>query len=260
MALQDIFVITPGTKKIILVMLCLSLLGLGGAYLYYRDLNRREDPRVVEAKLEFKRYNDLVKENQYGLALNVLEHIESIYLRTPGYEDSFEMGVVYNNKGSIYLIELETKYLTKAGEEDAQAALALLSNAKKWIEKSIEVYQTWLGKMGTLNREEIRQIILPYFDRKDSRFNGYDVDKIIEKRIDDVIQAQKETPRRLSVSYTNLGVIARYGNQPEEAKRLYEKAIALWEDNFTAENNLRVLHGQPIKKRNIIDQLFPKDR
>ena len=72
--------------------------------------------------------------------------------------------------------------------------------------------------------------------------------------------ALKETDRRLSVCYTNLGVIERTRGNYQEAIMNYEKALNLWDRNLEAENNLNRLLGRPIKKRNLLQKLFPPDR
>ena len=85
-------------------------------------------------------------------------------------------------------------------------------------------------------------------------------DKLLKKRVSLIVDAQLETPRRLSVSLTNLGMISRYLGNLEEAKAHYEKAIELWDRNYTAQDNLAVLLNQPVQKRSMISRLFPPER
>ncbi len=136
----------------------------------------------------------------------------------------------------------------------------LLSLAKENSFKSIEVYENWLRNMGDMNIKEIRLKIKPYFKEEDRTFESRNLNNIIKKRIDEIKLAQKETKRRLSVSYTNLGIIQRHEYKQNDAIRSYVKAIDLWNDNFIARNNLSVLLGKPIKKRSLIEKLIPKDR
>jgi tetratricopeptide (TPR) repeat protein len=82
----------------------------------------------------------------------------------------------------------------------------------------------------------------------------------LEKRVEEIIVAQHETKRRLSVSYTNLGIIHRHRGEFEEASEYYQKAFTLWEDNLTARNNLNILLGRPVEKRNFLEKLFPPDK
>ena len=87
----------------------------------------------------------------------------------------------------------------------------------------------------------------------------YYTEKSIEQ-YQKITPQKTETLRRLSVSYTNLGVISRYENNRQNAKLYYEKAVRLWADNDTAVNNLNVLLGKPIQKRSVLKKLFPKDK
>ena len=70
----------------------------------------------------------------------------------------------------------------------------------------------------------------------------------------------KETPRRLSVSYTNLGIMYRFREDYENAALSYKKAMDLWEDNLSAENNLNILLGRPLKKRSLLRKIFPEPK
>ena len=82
--------------------------------------------------------------------------------------------------------------------------------------------------------------------------------RYLDTRVEEIQDAEKETPRRLSVSYTNLGIVYRYRKDYESAAACYRKAMDLWEDNLTAENNLNLLRGRPRKKRNFLRKLFPE--
>ena len=84
--------------------------------------------------------------------------------------------------------------------------------------------------------------------------------KFLKNRVAELKNAQEETKRRLSVSYTNLGLVKRHQLKYDSAAFYYKKAIDLWDRNLTAENNLNILLNNPIKKRNIIQKLFPPER
>ncbi len=132
--------------------------------------------------------------------------------------------------------------------------------AKKNLDSSIVIYNTWLEKYGALPEEELFNYVRPFFPENDKAFKGRSYKKILQKRVDDLILAQKETPRRLSVCYTNLGIVLRHQYKQNEAVDNYIKAIKLWKDNFTARNNFNVLMGKPPRDRSIINQLFPPDK
>ncbi|MFN2313767.1 MAG: tetratricopeptide repeat protein, partial [Bacteroidales bacterium] len=67
-------------------------------------------------------------------------------------------------------------------------------------------------------------------------------------------------PRRLSVSYTNKATAYRHMMMQDSALVWYDRALALWKDNRTAESNLSVLLGGEPVKPGIIKTLFPPDR
>jgi len=84
--------------------------------------------------------------------------------------------------------------------------------------------------------------------------------KFLENRVQEIIMAQGENDRRLSVCRTNLGVVYRYQGAYLEAVQQYEMAIELWDRNLEAENNLNKLINKPLKKRSIIQKIFPPER
>jgi len=224
------------------------------AYLYYDSKNKAEDPRIVQTKYMFRHYDEMVKENKFSSALSLLDSIEAILVKVPGYKESFELGIVYNDRGSVYLS------MALYGIKDTIEKFRLLKIAKINIDSSIVIYNTWLDKNKGLDKENFLEKAKPFFPVKDVAFQGRNYNKILQKRAKDLILAQKETPRRLSVCYTNLGIAQRHLNEQNEAVESYIKAIRLWKDNFTARNNFNVLMGKPPKDRSIIDKLFPPDK
>ncbi len=247
------------TVKVLLGTLSLTIIIIIGSVIYYSGKNKAQDPRVLEAKNLQRQYEKGIESDQYGLALSLLETMESIYLKTPGYEQSFEIGVILNNKATVHLVKLETELLTK-DTIDRESMIATLDTATAYTRRAITIYERWLEKMGALTRVEIEKLVVPTFSNNDPAFMDVDLDAVIAKRVDDIHAAQLETPRRLSVTYTNLGVINRYQGKLEQAKKNYEDAIALWDRNYTAQDNLNILMNQPVQKRSMIDRLFPPER
>ena len=242
-------------KTLLLSVIIISGIIIVSGYFYYREINRAEDPRIVDARNKMTEYNKLMGENEIDLALLVLDQVEDIYLNTPGYAESYEPGVIQNNRGSVFLIKTETEILNKKETDPENIILA-----KKHIQKSIDIYTNWLDKITPLSRDQILNMIQPFFPENDPAFTGLNINKIIEKRVDDIIVSKLESKRRLSVSYTNLAIILRYEGNLEEAKEYYEKALKLWPENHVAKNNLNRLMGLPQEKRNIIKELFYKER
>lgn len=252
--MKNLFRISAQTKRVlagIFIIICTSLLV---AYIYYNGKNKAEDPRIVRTKYMFRQFDELMKENKYSEALPLLDSIEIILLKVPGYKESYEPGIVYNNRGSAYLS------MALYSSKDSIEKFRLLEISEKNIDSSIAIYNTWIDKNNNLSEAELSKNAEPFFSENDVAFKGRNIKKIIRKRVEDLALAQKENPRRLSVCYTNLGIVQRHQYKQNEAVESYIKAIKLWKDNYTARNNFNVLMGKPPEDRSIIDQLFPPDK
>ncbi len=247
--------ISKKLRALLLIVILISGAIVASGYFYYRELNRAEDPRIVDARRAMAEYNELMSENETGFALLLLDRVEDIYINTPGYANSYELGVVENNRGSIYLINAETDIIN---EEKARTSNLVL--AERYITNSIDIYTGWLERINSMEREEVYSMVLPFFREGDPAFANLDLERIIEKRVDDIMASKVETKRRLSVSHTNLGIVRRYEENLEEAMEQYEKAVELWSDNHVAKDNINQLLGLPLEKRNMIKQMFFKDK
>ncbi len=240
------------TVIVISVMAIIVVFGLLLAWIYYGNINEAEDPRVIEAKTIYSRYDALAEAKKYEEILLLLDSMKYIYNQYPDFKDSYEIGVVYNNKAALYL----TMGLFETNEEQKKDSLLVL--AKEEVILSIKTYENWLEEFGSLNESQIRRRMLPVY--QNSRFEKEKREQYINKRTKDILLAQKETPRRLSVSYTNLGIIQRHQDQVEEALKTYEKALKLWEQNLTAENNINIILGRPLRERSMLEKLFPENK
>ena len=248
-----------GTKKVLAMTLTITATIVLGSYFYYEDSNSAEDPRIMPAKTLLLKYDKQLESYEYIQALSLLDTMLDIYQNTPGYESSYEIGVLLNNKAIVYLVELETDLLT--GKKIDQTAMnKILQTAANYTRQAIALYEKWLADIGDLSKAQIKERIAPYFNADDPAFAGMDIRKVLKKRVKSIQDAQIETPRRISVSLTNLGVINRYLGELEEARKNYEKAIALWDRNYTAQDNLNILLNQPVKKRSMLSRLFPPER
>jgi tetratricopeptide (TPR) repeat protein len=243
--------ISKKLKTLLLALILISGIIVASGYFYYWGLNRAEDPRIVAARKTMAEYNELMSDNEFGLALLVLDQVEDIYMNTPGYDNSYELGVILNNRGSIFLIKAETDIINKNEQDSGNLVLA-----ERYITSSIDIYTSWLERIESMEREDIYNMTAPFFREGDPAFDGLDLKKIIEKRVDDIMDSKIETKRRLSVSHTNLGIVRRYEGNLEEALAQYEKALELWPDNYIAKDNINQLQGLPLEKRNIIKQMF----
>lgn len=243
-----------GTRLIILVMIILTFIGIVIAKIHYGSINKAADPRIREALIMYGRYNRYASENDSEMAVALLDSIRTIYLSVPYYRDSYELGVIENNLASVYL----TLALSSTGNDERKDFL--LSAAEEHLMTGIEYYTSWMGQFGDLTEFQISEIIREEFAGDETLKESRNLDAIIKKRVRDITDAQKETPRRLSVSYSNMGIISRHRGKAEAAVSWYERALEIWPDNHTARNNLNIIFGLPPVKQSFIRRMFPPDR
>ena len=243
-----------GTRLVILVMIILTFIGIVIAKIHYGNVNNAVDPRITEARILYGRYNRYASENDTEMVVAILDSIRTIYLSVPHYRGSYELGVIENNLASVYL----TVALSSTGIDERKQFL--LSAAEEHLLSGIDYYSAWIGQFGNLTEAQISGIVTEEFDGDETLRGSVNRDAIIRKRIRDLIDAQKETPRRLSVSYSNMGIISRHREKAEEAVGYYERALEMWPDNHTARNNLNIIFGLPPVKQSFIRRMFPPDR
>lgn len=242
-------------SKLILIIAVMVALGFGSATLYYRSLNRAEDPRVMQAKRMLSEYDRRMKAGRFIEVHALLDSVETIYAKTRGYEGSYEFGVVENNRASAFIMRALYDTLLQEGEKEQ-----LLGFAKNHLEMGIDIYEHWLDSVNALGEQEIEELLrMVYFDTSCS-LHGANPQAVLEKRVDDILFAKVETRRRLSVAYTNMGIVQRHLMMTDSALVSYVKALELWDDNHQARSNLEVLLGKEPSKRNFIQKLFPPDR
>jgi hypothetical protein len=255
MSFKDLIVISPGTKKILAIALSVALLAVIFAFFYYRGINKSEDPRVAEARGFMAEYDHLSGGRDSFKSFYLLDSAGRIYLRVPGYESSWERGVIYNNKCSGLLLMALYDSTKTEPEKKTLLELSLI-----YCDSSITVYNRWLDEWGELPEEEIARRVHKEMDENDSAFAGLNFKRISGKRVSDLMLALIETPRRLSVSYTNKATAYRHLMMQDSALVYYDRALALWKENRTAESNLSVLLGGEPVKPGLIKTLFPPDR
>ncbi|MDZ7738025.1 MAG: tetratricopeptide repeat protein [Bacteroidales bacterium] len=250
------------TRALIIIMIALVITGILIAKIYYSSENRSVDPRVIPARELYAGYDEYAREGDYHKIFALLDSVQDVYDAYPHYRQSYETGVIYNNRAAalITIALFGDSIQAEHNPWHGESTDSLLTMAERYIERAIAIYDSWLEDYEGLDREEVMAVIEPGFSDGLDTDNPDRVDRYLEKRAEEIIMAVKETDRRLSVCYTNLGVIKRQRKEYEEAVRCYEKAISLWDRNLSAENNLNALLGRPLKKRNIIQKLFPPER
>jgi len=255
MSLKDLTVISPGTRKLLAITFSVALLAVVFAFFYYRGINRSEDPRVAKAREYMADYDRLSGGTESVALFFMLDSAERIYRRVPGYGSSYENGVIYNNRGSSLLLKaLYDSSLTSTEK------VTLLELSVSYCDSAVTTYRNWLDQWDPLTEEVVSERLKEQMSESDPAFAGLNFSRLLKKRVKDIMLARVETPRRLSVSYTNKGTAYRHLMMPDSALMYYEKALAIWKHNRTAGSNLSVLLGGEPVKPGIIESLFPPDR
>jgi len=244
----------PG--RLVLVMVVIVMFGLGAAYLYYSGINRWVDPRIKSARQLYEQYNGYAQSEQYDSVFWLMDTIQSIYQATLHYRDSYETGVLNNNRAAAYL----SLFLTPEGDLHPGDSTEILGKAEKLARKSISIYTGWLDEFKDMDEAGTGSRIRDEFMKGLESYTPDEQEAFLDHRVKEIGEAREETVRRLSVSYTNLGTIKRHQQVYDSAALYYQKAISLWDRNLTAENNLNILLNQPLKKRNLLQKLFPPDK
>jgi tetratricopeptide (TPR) repeat protein len=243
-------------------MLIVAVAGILFARSYYGNRNRMVDPRIVPARELYEGYNEYARTGDYHQVFALLDTISQIYLSIAHYRNSFELGVIENNRAAALL----TIALYRDSIPDSSNPLngltsdTLVQLASFHIKEAISLYDQWNTAYSGLTRDEIRELIHPEFVRGLGSSDPDLREKYLRTRTEEILEALEENPRRLSVCYTNLGLIYRYRGEYIKAAEQYKKAIELWDRNLDAENNLNKLLNKPLRKRNFIQRMFPPSK
>jgi len=245
------------TKALIIVVGALVMITLMVTHFIYKSINESVDPRVVHARQLYEGYNELAQRNAFDSVYLLLDAIESEYHAYKHYRNSYEVGVLYNNRAASYLTVALYGDTTVLSLKIRDSLINLSETAAK---KSIDIYEGWLLKYDKKTPDEISQIASSDFF---IGLEGYDDNqkaRFFKRRIKEIERAQQETKRRLSVSYTNLGIVCRHHQQYKMAAEYYKMAFDLWDENLVAENNLNILLNKPVRERSFIQKMFPPKR
>lgn len=249
-------------RTLMFFMGVLVLIGFGIAKLYYSYQDKGIDPRILEARKMYAHYDTYAQNNEYSNVFSLLDSIENIYALIPHYSNSYEVGVLYNNRAAAY-ISMAIYHDENSISLDGITTLnkdTLLYLAERAANKSILLYSNWLLEYEKFTEQELNKHIKNDFLSTLTIYNKKEQNHFIKTRIKEIKEAQLETPRRLSVAYTNLGLIKRHNEDYEAAVANYKIAIELWDRNLAAQNNLNMLLGLPMKKQRFIDKMLPPDK
>jgi tetratricopeptide (TPR) repeat protein len=245
------------TRALVIIISALVLFTLLIAHFVYKNINKSVDPRIVNARTLYEGYNELAQRNAIDSIYLLMDEIEVIYNSFDHYRNSYEVGVLYNNRAATYLT---VALFTDSTLMSKQMKDSLVNLSEIAARKSIKIYEDWLSKYQDKSPEVIDQIASADFYTGLEMYSKEQQTRFFKRRIKEIVTAKSETLRRLSVSYTNLGIVFRHRLDYESAAKCYKKAIHLWDKNLTAENNLNILFNKPIRERNFIQKMFPSTR
>ena len=243
-------------------MVIIVMAGVFVARSYYGNQNRSVDPRILHARELYELYDQNARTGDYYRIFALLDSISAIYMGTPHYLESFELGVLHNNRAAAMLtIALYRDSIPESSNPYFELSTdSIVALAESQIRMAMALYEGWNRRFEGKEDAEIRQVIEAEF------MNGLEqtypdlAEKYLANRVKEIENSLVENQRRLSVCYTNLGLVYRFREEYPEAVAQYEKAMKFWDRNLDAENNLNKLLGRPLKKRNIIQKMFPPDK
>ena len=228
--------------------------GLIFSYYYYSNINSSIDPRLVETQEVLAHFDKINKLDSPFVALNLMNNLEKKLNNIELYKNSYEIGVVYNNKASVYLL------LAVYNEEYKNMKDSLFNMALIDFKKAKNIYNNWIEWKKNTNESDLKEYLNKQYNKDIKLFAEKDINEVIEQRIKDLDLAEIETPRRLSVVYSNIAVIKRHTNNLDDAIAYYSKSLELWPKNHEAKNNLNVLCGKKREEQSVINKMFPSKR
>jgi len=248
--------------RLIGTMLIVAVLGVVFARSYYGKRNRSVDPRIVPARELYEGYNGYARTGNYHQVFALLDSIDQIYSSIPHYARSFERGVLENNQAAALLtIALYRDSIPESNHPfGGVGSDTLVHLAARHINTAIRFYSEWDSTYDGLGADEIKARIQPEFMQGIQSSDPDLQEAYLENRVKEILEALEENQRRLSVCHTNLGLVYRYRGAYMEAAEEYRTALALWDRNLDAENNLNKLLNKPLRKRNFIQRMFPPSK
>jgi tetratricopeptide (TPR) repeat protein len=249
-------------RRIVTIMIAVVAAGIAIAWLYYSRVNNSIDPRIIEAREMYGRYDGFAASGDYRMVFALLDSIEDIYLAREHYADAYETGVVLNNRAAA-LITLVLGGERIAPEMNPYSSLgndSIMNLARTYAKQAEQIYLRWQERFSGLTAGGISEAVREQFLNGLRAESDREMRRYLASRVREIERSVAETDRRLSVCYTNQGIIQRHFEDYEGAAQLYQEAIDLWDRNLSAENNLNMMLGRPQVKRNIIEKLFPPPR
>jgi len=248
--------------RLVWIMVIIVVAGVLIARSYYGNQNRSVDPRIQAARELYEQYDEIARTGDYYRIFALLDSISVLYSGTPHYAESFELGVLHNNRAAALLtIALYGDSIPESSNPCFELSTdSIVAMAESQIRMAIALYEGCNSRFKGKEDAEIRQMIEAVFMSGLEQSYPDLADKYLTNRVKEIHASLVENQRRLSVCYTNLGLVYRLREEYPEAVAQYEKAMELWDRNLDAENNLNKLLGRPLKKRNFIQKMFPPSK
>lgn len=257
---MSIFRWTSGTTKVVLTLAALSVVFIAAMLFHYHRQNEAVDKRTRPARMAMKAFDEAMKDGNYPLALGKLDEAHAVFSELPVYRDSYEMGVMENNRAALAMVEFQLKINNRDAFNPDEADRALLAAAREHSLKAEAIYRDWMKRTQGMSESDVRQWLAPAFEPDFYGASPDEARRALDRRVKEVMEAKAEMPRRLSVTLTNLGILARWSGEPEASAKHYADALALWPENQAAKENLAKLQGRQPEKPGILESLFPPDR
>jgi hypothetical protein len=127
------------TRALIAIMCALVLSAIVISHFYYKSVNDSVDPRIVEARKLYEKYNLYTQRNELKAVFWLMDSIEQIYASYPHYKNSYEVGVLYNNRAAAYLTLGLFADSIQSGARDSLFILA-----EDAANTSVNIYSHWL--------------------------------------------------------------------------------------------------------------------
>ncbi len=173
------------TRALIIIVSALAFLGIAISHFYYKGINESVDPRITEARTLYENYNIYTQNNEFDSILLLMDKIESIYNSIDHYNNSYEVGVLYNNRAASFIT-----MAIYSVDNDSIVKDSLLHLANISVDKSIEVYEHWLNVYRDKSLVEIENIVSNNFFSGLETYSDVEKNKFLKSRIKEIQEAQ----------------------------------------------------------------------
>ncbi len=219
-------------RKMKIVLLVIAMVSVATLFFLWRDMEYKSLGQNAAYKAPMHIYTaaeKLMVRGKFDRALKRYKEAEKMLRQIPGLNlsDDFYYAIVNNAIGTVYL---RIGVYGKGDNENAIRSRADLARDRESILKaqgyfdiSINAYQKWLDE----HRPTAAELAALHKSRE-----GVAEDKIELKPFE-------RYERALSISLTNRGMALRYLGDINGATAAYNKALALWSGNETAQANLK---------------------